>query len=521
MTKGKELAVLERFLPESPSWRDGYAEFCEFFGKPLGWFFLIQNGGHRLVRLDRKGNCSFYAKSKDNQTSCALFLEKYFEQLQGKPEEVEKLPQMYHCGYGRSGAIFALRHLTQLKGFLILCAVHKPEREIKPFFKIFDQFLRAEVDLAYRTFELQNFYETVHPRALALSTIHSVHRVMASSLRLSELLPRIGRLCVQVIKAKKCAVFLLDADKKYLIPKFSFGAKDSPKRKLKVGHGVEGHVAETAEFHLSRNCIAVPFIEEDIVGVIELKDKLSGTPFTQTDLELLKTLSEQAVVAIKNAQLFEETEALTLSSIKTINELLSLTFSGGRSSHPIISELAFRIGRDLCLSGFELTHLHRATFLIDAGQLGTPGHILSKKTKLTAKEYEEVKQHPNRGASILQQISSLRPAIPMILHHHERYDGTGYPDRLKGDEIPMGARIISVADAFAAMVSHRPYRQGRAVEEAIEEIKANTGTQFDPKVVGSFLKVIRHPDMVELLKHPNSARVKDKWLGPRAIGNGA
>lgn len=519
MVKTRELTVLERFLPESPSWREGYGEFCEFFGKPLGWFFLIQNGGHRLMRLDRKGNCSFYAKSKDNQAGCAIFLEKYFEQLQGNPEEVETLPKMYHCGYGRSGAIFALKHLSQLKGFLILCAVHKPEREIKPFFKIFDQFLRAEVDLAYRSFELQNFYETVHPRALALSTIHSVHRVMASSLRLSELLPRIGRLCAQVIKAKKCAVFLLDPEKKYLIPKFSFGEKTVHKRKLKVGYGLEGHIAETAEFHLSRNCVAVPFIEEDVLGVIALREKLSGTPFTQTDLELLKTLSEQAVVAIKNAQLFEETEELTLSSIKTINELLSLTFSGGRTSHPVISELAFRIGRDLGLTGFELTHLHRATFLIDAGQLGTPEHILTKKTKLTEKEYEEVKRHPNRGASILQQISSLRPAIPMILHHHERYDGTGYPDRLKGEQIPIGARIISVADAFAAMVSHRPYRQGRAVEEAVEEIKANTGTQFDPKVVGSFLKVIRQPEMIELLKHPASAHLKNKWLAPGTAGN--
>ncbi len=514
MSKQREKTVLERYLLDSPSWSKGYREFTNFFGKPLGWLFVLQNGDHHLIRLDQKGHCSFFAKSQNNQESCVAFLEKYFEQLAERKEEANQLPKSYHCAFGRSGTIFSLKHLGELKGFLVLCAVGKSEREIEPFFGMFDQFLQAEVDLAYKTFELHNFYETVHPRALALSTIHSVHRVMASSLGLDQLLPRIGRLCSQVLKAKSCAVYLLDSSKKYLIPKFSFGEKGEHRRRLRVGYGLEGRVAETAEFHISRNCVAVPFIEDDVVGVVVLKDKLGGTPFSKTDLEILKTLSEQAVIAIKNAQLFEETEQLTLGSIKTINELLELSFAGDNVHLPLFSEIAFQMGRELGLSGTELTNLHRATFLIDAGQLGTPESILHKKEKLTKKEFEEVKQHPSRGAAILQQINSLKPITPIILHHHERYDGKGYPSRLKGEEIPIGARIVSVVDSFTAMLSRRPYRRVKSINEAVQEIKTNTGTQFDPKVVEIFLKVIQRPEIMAMLKRlPRKNRKRKLAVG--------
>ncbi len=500
MLKHREKTVLERYMLGSPSWTDGYREFTKLFGKPLGWLFVLQNGSHHLIRLNQKGHCSFFAKSKANQTSCGAFLEKYFEQLAERKEELDKFPNFYHCGFGRSGTIFTLKHLGELKGFLILCAVGKSEREMAPYLGLFDQFLRSEVELAYKTFELQNFYETVHPRALALSTIHSVHRVLSSTLGLDQLLPRIARLCAQVLKAKSCSVYLLDQTKTYLIPKFSLGEKITRKRRIKVGQGLEGRIAETAEFHHTRNRIAVPFIEDDVVGVVVLKNKLGGTPFTKTDLEILKTLSEQAVIAIKNAQLFEETEQLTLGSIKTINELLELSFAGDNVYLPLFGELAYQMGIDLGLSGFELTNLHRATFLIDAGHLGTPESILHKKEKLTRQEFAEVKRHPSRGAAILQQISSLRPITPIILHHHERYDGTGYPSRLKGEEIPIGARIISVVDSFIAMLSRRPYRHVRSIKEAVQEIKANSGTQFDPKVVESFLKVVQRPEIVAMMK---------------------
>ncbi|OGW83873.1 MAG: hypothetical protein A2Z83_00585 [Omnitrophica bacterium GWA2_52_8] len=487
----------------NPMWQEGYRAFARLMGKPLGWIALAdEKGESRLIRLDRKGNCSFYAGSKKNQQSCELFLSKYHQMMTQNNSEIGKLPAFYKCAFGKNGALFALRHLGQVRGLLILCAFTKPLREIAPLLAPFDAFVACHLELAYKGFELNNFYETVHPRALALSTMHSVHRVISSSLRLNELLPRIGRLSAQVLKAKGCSIMLCDDNQEFLIPQFSLGegSKYTYQHRVRIGRGLQGHVAKTGEFHLSKKSIAVPFIEDDVVGVITLWDKIDNQSFSKTDLEILKSLSEQAVVAIKNAQLFEETEQLTLGSIKTINELLELNFEGDRRHLPIFGKVILEVGKELQLSSHELTQLERAVFLLDTGALALPEKIWHKKGKLTKKEFEQVKRIPMRGAVLLRSISSLGPVIPIILHHHERYDGKGYPQRLKREEIPIGARIVSVVDSFIAMISRRTYRESKTNDEALAEIEANKGTQFDPLVVDAFLKVVRRKEIIEKLK---------------------
>ena len=131
--------------------------------------------------------------------------------------------------------------------------------------------------------------------------------------------------------------------------------------------------------------------------------------------------------------------------------------------------------------------LHIAALLHDVGKIGTPDSILNKKGKLTKKEYEKVKEHPVIGAAILSPIQELGEVAREVKYHQERYDGKGYPEGVKGSEIPLIARIIAVCDAFDAITSDRPYRQRKMAEIAIRELQANSGTQFDPLVVSAFL----------------------------------
>jgi len=494
------LTPLEKFLLPNPQWQEGYESFSGIFGKPMGWFVLCEEyGKNRLIRIDRKQNCPFFLKSAEQRHECEAFVGKFTDQLVHNVATAEKLPLFYRCAFGKNCLVFPLRYLGALKGFLVFDCVKRPEREIRPLIAPFNCFLSSQVELAYKNFELNNFYETVHPRALALSTMHSVHRVINSSLRLRELLPRIGRLSAQILKASGCSIMLTDPERQYLIPFFSLGThpKFVHKQRVRLGRGLEGHIADTGEFCLKNRYIAVPFIEDDVVGVLTLWGKADRQSFTCTDLEILKSLSEQAVVAIKNAQLFERTEELTLGSIKTINELMKRHFGDQRGSIEIVGEMVIAIGKQMELPGSELVHLERAILLLDTGQLAFPEKAWQKKEKLSQKELEEIRSIPIRGANLLRSISSLKPVLPIVMHRHERYDGKGYPQGMKGDEIPLGARIVAVADSFMAMVSKRHYRKQMTVKEAIDEIVKHQGTQFDPAVVDAFLRVVKDKDLLE------------------------
>ena len=234
--------------------------------------------------------------------------------------------------------------------------------------------------------------------------------------------------------------------------------------------------------------------------MITLYDKVDNQPFNKYDVEIMKTLAEQAAIAIKNAQLYKEQEKLTMGSIKALAQLIESRGPGLYAPKASFLRIVQLMGQEFKMSEHELKTLQYATLLHDAGELMVPEKVLRKKGKLTDKEYKLIKEHPLKGAKIIKSLKSLKSIAPIIMSHHENYDGSGYPKGLKAGEIPIGGQIMAVVAAFEAIITKRPYRITLSLEKATEEIKKNSGKQFNPKVVDAFLKAIQRKDIHNLLK---------------------
>jgi HD-GYP domain-containing protein (c-di-GMP phosphodiesterase class II) len=211
-------------------------------------------------------------------------------------------------------------------------------------------------------------------------------------------------------------------------------------------------------------------------------------------------LEDRAALSVKSAADFsgqslriKELEAQIRESraalVCSFNQLLDLRDLNTGVHSTRLAEWGLRVARDLGVPESVMADLEMGALLHDIGKIGVPDAILNKPGRLTPEEFEIVKRHPEFGWTVIRNLPGLGQTSLYVLHHHENYDGTGYPARLKGSEIPIGARIVSVIDAFDAMVSSRPYRAGLPLEEAIRRLQEASGTQFDAAVVKSFVPI--------------------------------
>jgi HD-GYP domain-containing protein (c-di-GMP phosphodiesterase class II) len=175
----------------------------------------------------------------------------------------------------------------------------------------------------------------------------------------------------------------------------------------------------------------------------------------------------------------------------SFNQLLDLRDLNTGVHSTRLAEWGLRVARDLGVPESKMPDLEMGALLHDIGKVGVPDGILNKPGRLTPEEFEIVKRHPEFGWTVIRKLPGLEQTSLYVLHHHENFDGTGYPAQLKSSEIPIGARIVSVIDAFDAMVSSRPYRAGMPVEEAIRRLLQASGSQFDPAVIQSFVPIAR------------------------------
>ncbi len=213
-------------------------------------------------------------------------------------------------------------------------------------------------------------------------------------------------------------------------------------------------------------------------------------PWTPEELELtVEKAFEASKLSRENSRLISDFKDLFSGTISAITDALDEKdeYTAGRSKR--VSEYAIAIAKEMNLSDIEISKIEVASLLHDIGMIGVPEYILNKTEKLDDEEYKLIQKHVSYGLNIIGNIKQLETVVPIIKYHHERYDGSGYPYGLKGEEIPIGARIIGLADTFDALTSSRAYRQPISVNEALEVIKSLSGNQLDYNVVQAFLRV--------------------------------
>ncbi len=238
-------------------------------------------------------------------------------------------------------------------------------------------------------------------------------------------------------------------------------------------------------------------IKDKIIGAINIATE-NYTEFTSSDLKLFTTLSYNAGIFIENVRLYKDLKEIFISTVYTLAETIEMRddYTGNHTKR--VMEYSYAIGESLGIEKEGLEALRLSAILHDIGKIGVRDNVLLKPGKLTDEEFELMKKHPVFGEEILNRIKGLEHIIPGVKHHHERYDGRGYPDGLKEDEIELNAKIISVADTFDAMTSDRPYRKGLDPKTAADELIRCSGTQFDAKIVDAFIKAFPRIDMSKL-----------------------
>jgi len=237
-------------------------------------------------------------------------------------------------------------------------------------------------------------------------------------------------------------------------------------------------------------------VRGECIGVLTV-DGYRESQFNKDDTHLVATFASHAASAIENARLYEELEDSFIQTVLALANAMDVRDSYTHNHSQRIAYLTYKVGKELGLTEPELETLRLASLLHDIGKIGIPDDILLKPAKLTDEEYKIIQRHPALGAEIVAPVKKLSDVAPIIRNHQEKWDGRGYPDGLKREEIPLGSRILAVVDSYIAMTDERIYRQARQHEEALEIINQLAGKQYDPAVVKAFAKVIGEQKLIE------------------------
>jgi response regulator RpfG family c-di-GMP phosphodiesterase len=342
-----------------------------------------------------------------------------------------------------------------------------------------------------------------------LVSLHEVTKILASTYQLAELNRKILDFSAKIAKADGGCLMLFDDDEALLIAGCSEGFPCEFWQQNVfvtvsrwVSQNQEPVVLELSqppvlkEFpplpETIRSYIAFPLkTPQRIIGVLNLIRGREKHSFSNVDLEIVNVLASQASISLENVKLYQN---IRDNYLKTVRGFALAVEAKDRYTHghsENVMKYTVILAKHLGLPDEEIENVKYAGLLHDIGKIGVSELILNKPGRLTPSEFDEIKKHPTLGANIIADVPFLRPLVPMVLHHHEFYDGNGYPSGIKGEQVPFGARILGVADAYEAMTSDRPYRRSMTRQTAMDILIEGKSKQFDPKVVDAFCEILK------------------------------
>jgi len=353
-------------------------------------------------------------------------------------------------------------------------------------------------------------------RQSQLGALMGVGRAINSSLGLKRVLEEVMDTLIELMRAERGFLMLRNSETGELSVRIARGIAhiNLDEESFKVSRTIVTRVAESGEPILTTNAqddprfnsqmsiaafqlrsiLCAPLkIKNELIGVIYVDNRARSGIFQESELVMIKAFADQAAVAIDNAQLFENLQ----ESNRELQEAYQATLEGWVQALDMrdketeghtqrVTILTERLARAMGVEGDALINIVRGALLHDIGKMAIPDGILLKPDKLTEAERTLIQKHPQYAYDMLKRIEFLLPAIDIPYCHHEKWDGTGYPRGLKGEEIPFAARIFPVVDVWDALISDRPYRKGYPQAEVRERIKADSGKHFDPRVVEAF-----------------------------------
>ena len=368
--------------------------------------------------------------------------------------------------------------------------------------------------------ENARLFEDAQRRLRQTTALREIDQAITGSVEFQRVLKVVLKHTISELGVDAAAILLYDPEEKSLHYEIGNGflAESLQHTHLKLGQGYAGRAAlgkqtiyiqnlqvrntdflRSPTFHQEGFIcyFGVPLIAKgEIKGVLEIFHRTPLNPDIEW-LSFMETLAGQIAIAIDNATLYKNlqrsNEELSLAYDATIegwSRALDLRDRETEGHTLRVTELTVEMAAEMGMSKEELVHIRRGALLHDIGKMGVPDRILLKPDTLTNEEWKIMQKHPIFAYEMLSPISFLRPALDIPYCHHERWDGTGYPRKLKGDEIPIVARIFAVVDVWDALTSNRPYRPAWTKEQALEHIQEQPGKHFDPKVVEVFLKLI-------------------------------